>query len=167
MASTNVVRMYPAYPAYLARTQPRASRTPGPARKRQETRLSHFWSHCRSPTASPQIPPFLIFTFSSYLPFNSSDRSILPNNNLARLSTVDNEEAAKRRREEARNSLEGYLYRIRDLLDDYSETPFMKCSQESERKAIADRLQQTFAWLNEEGDHAETWQYLDKRSSLE
>lgn len=80
---------------------------------------------------------------------------------------MDNEEAGKRRREEARNSLEGYLYRIRDLLDDYSETPFMKCSQESERRAIAEKLQETFAWLNEEGDSAETLQYLDKRNSVE
>lgn len=53
------------------------------------------------------------------------------------------------------------------MLDDYSETPFMKCSQESERRAIAEKLQETFAWLNEEGDSAETLQYLDKRNSVE
>ncbi|EMD35137.1 hypothetical protein CERSUDRAFT_116612 [Gelatoporia subvermispora B] len=84
-----------------------------------------------------------------------------------RLLAVDNEEAAKRRREEARNTLEGYLYRVRDLLDDTSETPFMKCSQEQERKAIQERLQETFSWLYEHGDDADTAQYLDKRSSLE
>lgn len=59
------------------------------------------------------------------------------------------------------------MYRVRDLLDDMSDTPFSKCSQEEERKAIAEKLQETFAWLNEEGDSAETWQYLDKRSSVE
>lgn len=80
---------------------------------------------------------------------------------------MDNEENAKRRREEARNSLEGYLYRVRDLLDDQAETPFRMCSQETERKTIAQKLQEAITWLNEEGDSAETWEYLDKRNSVE
>ncbi|OCH90865.1 actin-like ATPase domain-containing protein [Obba rivulosa] len=84
-----------------------------------------------------------------------------------RLIAVDNEEAAKRRKEEARNTLEGYMYRVRDLLDDDSDTPFLKCSQDEERKAIREKLQETFAWLSEHGDDADTAQYLDKRASLE
>ncbi|KAF8346739.1 heat shock protein 70 family [Amanita rubescens] len=85
-----------------------------------------------------------------------------------RLRALDAEEASKIRREEARNSFEGYLYRLRDLLDPYNtETPFKKCSQESERRAISEKLDDSFTWLFEMGDLAETSQLLDKRVVLE
>ena len=37
-----------------------------------------------------------------------------------KLRAIDAEEGAKRRREEARNTLEGYIYKLRDLLADES-----------------------------------------------
>jgi hypoxia up-regulated 1 len=78
------------------------------------------------------------------------------------------EEAAKVRKDEARNTLEGYLYRLRDLLDDGNEeTPFKKCSTASERQAITEKLEESFTWLHDRGDTAETSQLLDKRISLE
>jgi len=81
---------------------------------------------------------------------------------------LEQQESTKQRREEARNSLEGYLYRVRDLLDDdNSQTPFKKCSQESERKTIAQKLEESIAWLHEKGDYADTAQFLDKRNALE
>ena len=85
-----------------------------------------------------------------------------------RLRLVDYEEASKLRKEEARNSLEGYLYRVRDLLDDgHQDTPFKKCSQESERKAIAEKVSETITWLHDKGDLAETSQFWDKRNAVE
>ncbi|KXN81662.1 Hypoxia up-regulated protein 1 [Leucoagaricus sp. SymC.cos] len=85
-----------------------------------------------------------------------------------RLRTIDQEETVKARREEARNTFESYLYRLRDLLDDENrETPFKKCSQASEREAIAVQLDDSFQWLFERGDLAETSQFLDKRIALE
>lgn len=85
-----------------------------------------------------------------------------------RLRVLDNEETAKNRKDEARNTLESYLYRMRDLLDDENrDTPFKKCSQESERQAIAEKLEDSFAWLHDRADVAETSQFLDKRISLE
>lgn len=85
-----------------------------------------------------------------------------------RLRAIDVEEAVKTRREEARNTFESYLYRLRDILDDDNkDTPFKKCSQEIERKAIAEKLQDSFAWLHDRGDLAETSQFLDKRIALE
>jgi len=85
-----------------------------------------------------------------------------------RLRAVDQEEAAKVRREEARNTFESYLYRLRDLLDDETvETPFKKCSTPSEREAIAQKLDDSFQWLWDRGDLAETSQLLDKRIALE
>ncbi|KAI0772399.1 actin-like ATPase domain-containing protein [Trametes elegans] len=85
-----------------------------------------------------------------------------------RLLAVDAEENAKRKREEARNTLEGYIYKLRDLLqDESSESPFVKCSQSAERKALAEKVDETLAWLTEHGDDADTIQYIDKRSALE
>ncbi|KAG5646180.1 hypothetical protein DXG03_004233 [Asterophora parasitica] len=86
----------------------------------------------------------------------------------SRLRAIDQEEAAKTRKDEARNNLESYLYRLRDLLDDENQdTPFKKCSKESERQVIAEKLEGSFTWLHDRGDIAETSQLLDKRISLE
>ncbi|KAL1739252.1 hypothetical protein HDZ31DRAFT_49681 [Schizophyllum fasciatum] len=85
-----------------------------------------------------------------------------------RLRMIDAEEANKNRREEARNTFEAYLYRLRDLLDeDNDETPFMKCSQARERLALQEQLDKAFDWLHEYSDFAETSQFLDQRSILE
>ncbi|KAF8124270.1 HSP70-domain-containing protein [Mycena galopus ATCC 62051] len=89
-------------------------------------------------------------------------------NARSRLRAIDLDEAAVARKEEARNSFEGYLYRMRDLLDDENrDTPFKHCSQEAERKAIGVKLDESFAWLHDRGDVAETSQFLDKRNALE
>jgi len=86
----------------------------------------------------------------------------------ARLRAVDVEETTKTRREEVRNSFESYLYRLRDLVGDDTEgTPFKKCSQTEEREEIAALLDDSFTWLNDRGDLAETSQFLDKRIALE
>ncbi|KAF7297317.1 hypothetical protein MIND_00965000 [Mycena indigotica] len=86
----------------------------------------------------------------------------------SRLRAIDLEEAAVARKEEARNTFESYLYRMRDLLDpENRDTPFKQCSQESERQAISDKLDESFAWLYDRGDVAETSQFLDKRNALE
>jgi len=85
-----------------------------------------------------------------------------------RLRALDLEEAAKVRKEEARNTLESYLYRLRDLLDEENrDTPFKQCSQPAERQAILETMEETFMWLHDNGDYAETSQLLDKRIALE
>lgn len=85
-----------------------------------------------------------------------------------RLRALDQEEAGKQRKEEARNTLESYMYRVRDLLDeDNRDTPFRKCSQDAERTKIAEKLEETFTWLHDKGDTADTVQFLDKRNALE
>ncbi len=72
-----------------------------------------------------------------------------------------------RRREEARNSLEGYLYRVRDLLEEEGETPFRKCSKEAERDTMKEKLEETLSWLHEHGDDADTRDYISRRTALE
>ena len=85
-----------------------------------------------------------------------------------RLIAVDAAEAAKRRREEARNGLEAYLYRLRDLLEDGDESsPFEICSTEDERKAIGKKVHETLHWMSDEADHARLVDMLDKKDALE
>ncbi|TFK48246.1 actin-like ATPase domain-containing protein [Heliocybe sulcata] len=86
-----------------------------------------------------------------------------------RLAEVEYEEKAKQRKEEARNMLESYLYRIRDLMEDTSntESPFVKCSKNSERKAIEQKLRESFEWMHDKADEAETSQLVAKRTELE
>jgi len=83
------------------------------------------------------------------------------------LRQIDSIEISKRRKEEARNELESYLYKLRDLLDDESETPFRKCSQSGERSAIHKKLEDTLAWMHDGADDADTAQFLNKISDLE
>lgn len=83
------------------------------------------------------------------------------------LLAIDGQEASKRQNEDARNDLEGYLYRVRDLLsDERPGTPFVKCSKDSERKAISEKVDETLAWLNDEGEHADTSALTDKHMAL-
>ncbi|KAG2143962.1 Hsp70 protein-domain-containing protein [Suillus cothurnatus] len=84
-----------------------------------------------------------------------------------RLRALDNMEMSRQLREEAHNTLEGYLYKLRDLLNDGPETPFTKCSQPSERQTLSNKLSDTIVWLHEEGDTADTLQLWEKRSALE
>lgn len=80
---------------------------------------------------------------------------------------MDAAEAAKRRRAETHNNLEAYLYRLRDLLDNEDDSPFMRCSKEEERKAIQEKLEDTLLWMHEEADSASMMELLDKKDAIE
>ncbi|KAF8583385.1 actin-like ATPase domain-containing protein [Ramaria rubella] len=84
-----------------------------------------------------------------------------------KLIAVDQAELAKRRREDARNALETYLYRVRDLLDSDSSTPFIIYSKEDERNQLSELLQDTFHWISESGESADTLDLWGKRDALE
>lgn len=84
-----------------------------------------------------------------------------------RLVSVDQAEMAKRRREESRNLLETYLYRLRDLLDGDSSSPFIVYSKQAERTELSNSLQETFQWLSESGDSADSIELWSKREALE
>lgn len=80
---------------------------------------------------------------------------------------MEAEEAAIAAREEQRNIIEGYMYKLRDLLDSDSQHTFVKHSQESERRAIARQLKEVSNWFNTHADEAQTKDFIEKRSSLE
>jgi hypoxia up-regulated 1 len=83
------------------------------------------------------------------------------------LIKMEAEEAAIAAREEQRNILEGYLYKLRDLLEGDSQHPFIKCSQESERRGISRQLKEVSNWHQAHADEAQTRDFVEKRSSLE
>ncbi|KAH8112056.1 actin-like ATPase domain-containing protein [Phellopilus nigrolimitatus] len=85
-----------------------------------------------------------------------------------RLIAIETAEAVKRRREEARNGLEAYLYRLRDLLEDSDDAnPFKKCSKEQERDDIREKVYETLQWMSEEADEAQLIDFWDKKDVVE
>jgi hypoxia up-regulated 1 len=80
---------------------------------------------------------------------------------------MEAEEAAIAAREEQRNILEGYLYKLRDLLDSDSQHPFVTHSQDAERRGISRQLKDVSNWFNSRSDDAQTKDFVEKRTSLE
>lgn len=85
----------------------------------------------------------------------------------ARLIAVDQAEKATRKREEARNMLEGYLYRLRDLLSGEELSPFMLFSKPEERRKLEDKMNDAFRWLNDEGEKADLKDLWSRREEME
>lgn len=82
-----------------------------------------------------------------------------------RLYVADVVARKKANKEEARNVLEGYVYRVRDLVE---EEWFKKASKEEERNAITSKQRELSEWLNSpEGDKADTSALKLKKGSLE
>lgn len=70
-------------------------------------------------------------------------------------------------REEQRNTLEGYLYKLRDLLEGDEDKPFVKCSTPEERRKIKEKMEETMGWFQHYQDEAETAGFVEQRSGLE
>ena len=68
-----------------------------------------------------------------------------------RLKAFSASDKARVQRDEAQNQLEGYTYRLRDILEDES---FLAVSTEAERTKIAEKSAETSEWLSDEGDEA-------------
>ena len=81
-----------------------------------------------------------------------------------RLSKFASSDRSRRLREEALNSLEGYTYRVRDILTDDS---FQSASTESQRSDIEKLLGNTSEWLHEEGSTATLEVLRQKLKDLE
>ncbi|KAK0549883.1 lumenal Hsp70 protein [Tilletia horrida] len=82
-----------------------------------------------------------------------------------RLYSLDRAAERRSEREEARNQLESYLYRVRDLLDD--DKSFEAASKPAERETISAKLSELQSWVSGDGDGADTALLRLKRASLE
>ncbi|KAI9764787.1 MAG: lumenal Hsp70 protein [Geoglossum simile] len=70
---------------------------------------------------------------------------------VSKLAALDKSDEDRRLREEARNNVEAFMYKHRDLLDDAS---FVEASQETEIDMLRAQIQLTDEWLNEIGADA-------------
>lgn len=86
---------------------------------------------------------------------------------LRRLIAAEAAELVVAQREEQRNTLEGYLYRLRDLLEGDDDKPFVKCSTAEERQRIKEKMEEAMGWFQHNQDEAETVGFIEQRSGLE
>ncbi|KAK4052307.1 lumenal Hsp70 protein [Microbotryomycetes sp. JL221] len=82
-----------------------------------------------------------------------------------RLRDIKAAEVRKMQREEARNLLEAYVYKVRDLLD--NDKVFEQVSLDHERKLIKEKVEAAMEWLWDEGDKAVTKELRTKRTDIE
>ncbi|WVR05173.1 hypothetical protein IAU60_002185 [Kwoniella sp. DSM 27419] len=86
----------------------------------------------------------------------------------ARLASVAAFEAAKFAREEARNMLEGYIYRLASLLsDDADNRALHEFATADERARLGKLKDETMEWLHEHAESAEETVLRQKRADLE
>ncbi|WVF72219.1 hypothetical protein IAT40_007031 [Kwoniella sp. CBS 6097] len=86
----------------------------------------------------------------------------------ARLTSIAAFESAKFAREEARNLLEGYLYRLSGLLSDDAENKALhEFASEKERKTLRKNVDEAMEWLGEEAERADEKTLRKKRADLE
>lgn len=87
---------------------------------------------------------------------------------MSRLTSTAQHESAKTSREEARNLLEGYLYRLQAMLDPEGDNPALReYSTASEQKKISKLLKETFEWLSDHAEKADEKTLRDKRAALQ
>ncbi|TXT07154.1 hypothetical protein VHUM_03324 [Vanrija humicola] len=85
-----------------------------------------------------------------------------------RLASIATFESAMKARAEARNMLEGYLYRLQNLLSDDAENRAIhEFAKPSERKVLSKLVEETFEWLHDHAEEADVKTLLAKRTALE
>lgn len=85
-----------------------------------------------------------------------------------RLRSIASYEGAMRVREEARNMLEGYLYKLQNLLNDEEEHKNVHAfSTKEERKTISSLVSSTLDWLHENAEDANVQTLIGKRTAIE
>jgi hypoxia up-regulated 1 len=86
-----------------------------------------------------------------------------------RLRAIASYEGAMRAREEARNMLEGYLYKLQNLLsgDEEEHKNLHAFSTKTERKRIKDLVDETLEWLHEHAEQATVHSLIGKREAIE
>ncbi|KIM26563.1 hypothetical protein M408DRAFT_330520 [Serendipita vermifera MAFF 305830] len=119
-----------------------------------------------TPTTTPAtVPVSHRISHKGVLPYTKKQISAA----RTRLIAVENAEKLRHKKEEARNMLEGYLYRMRDLLAGEPTSPFMLYSKEEERQKLEQRMSEAFALIHEgdEGELAELWRRREEMETIE
>ncbi|KAI8813136.1 Hsp70 protein-domain-containing protein [Cladochytrium replicatum] len=82
----------------------------------------------------------------------------------AKFDKMNADDAARREREEARNTLESFVYQSKDLMYD---DMIKLIATEKERETFKQLLDETSEWLYEEGEHANTDKLKEKLKAVQ
>lgn len=86
----------------------------------------------------------------------------------SRLAAISTYEKAMQAREEARNHLEGYLYKLQNLLDENEDhKAIQEFSTKAERKTLSSLVADTFDWLHENAESANVETLIGKKVAIE
>ncbi|KAG0170074.1 hypothetical protein DFQ28_002523 [Apophysomyces sp. BC1034] len=107
-----------------------------------------------------KVPLDVTFIPTGFIPM-TSEAKVAAKQRIRELDTLDKK---RRLREESRNALESFVYRIQDFLYDSTvET----VSTEDERTDLREQLSETSDWLYDEGEDAETSAYIERLKKLQ
>ncbi|WOG91848.1 hypothetical protein DCAR_0311103 [Daucus carota subsp. sativus] len=81
----------------------------------------------------------------------------------SRLERLDKKDAERRRTEELKNDLEGYIYATKEKLD---SDEFEKVSSSQERQSFIEKLEQVQDWLYNDGENASAAEFQQRLDSL-
>ncbi|CAI2179762.1 6593_t:CDS:10 [Funneliformis geosporum] len=82
---------------------------------------------------------------------------------IKRLRAMDASDLQRRVREEARNNLEAFVYRVQDFIEN---NEVILVSTDNQRAELKSKLSETSDWLYEEGEKAETEEFRMRLMSL-
>jgi hypoxia up-regulated 1 len=109
------------------------------------------------------IPLDINFKYLTVIPYTTEEVSAA----RKRLRAVDQAEKLRAKTGEARNMLEGYLYRLRDLLDGDEMTPFMLYSKPEERAKLETKFKEAMAWFHDDAEDADMAALWSRRDEME
>lgn len=100
------------------------------------------------------------YTPTGIIPLSEADKAIAKK----RITELDLQDNKKKLREESRNALETFVYRVQDFL--YHDVVEVVATK-SEIEKFRERLSEVSDWLYDEGEHADTPTYTSKLKELQ
>ncbi|CEP13674.1 hypothetical protein [Parasitella parasitica] len=107
-----------------------------------------------------KVPLTIEFIPTGLAPLSENDKAIAKK----RIAELDALDARKKHREESRNALETFVYRVQDFL--YNNVVELVAT-ESDVEKFRERLSEVSDWLYDEGEHADTPVFISKLKELQ
>lgn len=107
-----------------------------------------------------KVPLTIDFKPTGNLPLTQKEKEVAKK----RIIELDALDVRKKLREESRNMLETFVYRVQDFL--YDDIVSVVATEET-IEAFREKLSETSDWLYDEGEHAETPIYISKLKELQ
>lgn len=107
-----------------------------------------------------KIPLVIEYTPTGIIPLSASEKAIAKK----RIAELDLLDSKKKLREETRNALETFVYRVQDFL--YNDVVEVVAT-EAEIEKFREMLSEVSDWIYDEGEHADTHVYTSKLKELQ